>query len=73
VTLMDEERRQVSPRGIRVRRTIIPEKIDRVIADVQLEVEGLQHYLAELRLARAHVGLLQVKERRGRKATESGR
>jgi hypothetical protein len=43
--------------------TITPEKIDRVMCDVQAQIEALQHNLAKLRLARARIALLQAKER----------
>jgi hypothetical protein len=43
--------------------TITPEKIDRVMDDVQAQIEGLQHDLAKLRLVRAQLALFQAKER----------
>lgn len=43
--------------------TITPEKIDRVMDDVRAQIEGLQHHLAKLRLARARVALFWAKER----------
>lgn len=62
IEAVNGECRQVFPQGTGLRLTITPEKIDRVIADVQTQIEGLQDYLANLRLARAHIVLLQVKE-----------
>lgn len=45
-----------------LRLTITVEKIDHVLDDVRAQIEGLQHDLVKLRLARARIALLPVNE-----------
>jgi len=47
--------------GIQPKPTITPEKIGRVMADVQSQIDGLQLYLIELGLAKTRVTLLGEK------------
>jgi hypothetical protein len=56
-----KERNRVSSQGKPLRLTITVEKIDRVMADVQTQIDDLHRYMSNLKLARARIAMFHAK------------
>lgn len=57
-----KERNRGSSQGKPLRLTITVEKIDRVMADVQTQIDDLHRYMSNLKLARARIAMFHAKE-----------
>ncbi len=65
IDTVHEKRRQAFSQGNQPMLTITTEKIERVMVDVQTEIDGLQHYLINLGLAKTRVAILHAKGWKG--------
>lgn len=59
--LSNKKSQEIIRQRIQPKPTITPEKIGRVMADIQSQIDGLQLYLIELGLAKIRVTLLSKK------------